>query len=199
MFPVLKTLRLCSISLEDATYELTRAFNGNKLKSLTLRQCYGAEDFLHAIYDSGESRLTKLELVCRPDHPDIEEDLPNKLSVLFKAPSNSLKDLFISVSGPVETLWFWRHISQSRFPLTRFVYHQRATYEEPFLEGQLETRDRLGLIPHADLSELADSGSQHPFAELGLECLGISCLESILVRASSLLVNPLFSGPGNIK
>jgi hypothetical protein len=180
MFPALETLSLSDISLENAEKGIAYAFNFSELSSLTLRHCSGSEEFLTAVIDSSQTiRLSSLEVVCGPSDHDI--DMCGTLS-MFLGASQGLKDLFVSLPGPVETLEFWRTIAHHKSTLTRFVCHQRTVNlddNSPHFEEEMDLLD-LSLLPE-DRAELDRSESHHPFAALNLECIGLGCTPQLLV------------------
>ncbi|KAH6667391.1 hypothetical protein B0J14DRAFT_602141 [Halenospora varia] len=172
MFPALETLSLSAISLENA--EKAYALNFSGLSSLTLRYCSGSEEFLTAVIDSGQTiRLSSLEVVCSPS--DIDIDMCGTLS-MFLGAFQGLKNLFVSLPRPVETLDFWRTITQHKSTLTRFVCHQRTVNLDDNSSRFEEEEDLLdlSLLPE-DITELNQSGSHHSFAALSLECFGLGC------------------------
>jgi hypothetical protein len=180
IFPALDTLSLSYISLENAENEIAYAFNFTELSSLTLRHCSGFEEFLTEFIGSGHTiRLSSLEVVCGPS--DVEYDMCDTLSMFLDA-FQGLKDLFVSLPGPVETLEFWRRIAYHKSTLTRFVYHQRTVDTDdtsPHFEEEMDLLD-LSLLP-SDIAELDRPESLHPFAGLNLECIGLGCTPELLV------------------
>lgn len=183
MFPALKMLSLRAISLENAEKELAHALNLSKLSSLTLRHCSGSEDFLAAAVAGGQIiGLSSLEIVYGPSDDEyyMLQILSDSLNSL-----KGLRDLFISLPGPDVTLNFWRAVSKRLPQLTRFVYHQRAVNVDEdslFFAEQMDLWN-LSLLPE-DRIRLDQSGSDHPFANLPLECLGLGCTPLILVGHS---------------
>jgi len=183
MFPALETLSLSGISLENAQKGIAYAFNFHELSSLTLHHCSGSEEFLTEVIGSGQTiRLSSLEVVWGPSDHDI--DMCATLSSFLGA-FQGLKDLFVSLPGPVDTLELWRSIIHHKSTLTRFVCHQRSVDlhdNSPHFEEERDLLD-LSLLPE-DRAELDRSESRHPFAALNLESIGLGCvpqhLKSIL-------------------
>ncbi|KAH6667672.1 hypothetical protein B0J14DRAFT_169359 [Halenospora varia] len=100
---------------------------------------------------------------------------------VFLGAFQGLKDLFVSLPGPVETLEFWRTIAHHKSTLTRFVCHQRTVNlneNSSHFEEEMDLLD-LSLLPE-DRAELDRSGSHHPFAALNLECIGLGCTPQLL-------------------
>ena len=103
------------------------------------------------------------------------------LSMFLKA-FQGLKDLFVTLPGPVQTLDFWRTIAYHKLTLTRFVCHQRTVNlneNSPHFEEEMDLLD-LSLLPE-DRTELDQSESHHPFAALNLECISLGCTPHLLV------------------
>jgi hypothetical protein len=180
MFPALETLSLSAISLENAEKGVAYALNFSGLSSLTLRHCSGSEEFLTAVIDSGQTiRLSLLEVVYGVFDSDI--DMCGTLST-FLGSFQGLKDLFVTLPGPVQTLEFWRALAHHKSTLTRFVYHQRTVNlieNSSRFEEEMDLLD-LSLLPE-DRTKLDQSESHHPFAALNLECIGLGCTPHILV------------------
>ncbi|KAG9229520.1 hypothetical protein BJ875DRAFT_474606 [Amylocarpus encephaloides] len=179
MFPALKTLSLSNVSLKNAEGGIAYAFNFRELSSLTLRHCSGSEEFLTEVIGSGQTiRLSSLEVVWGPSDNDI--DMCGTLS-RFLGAFQGLKDLFVSLPGPVETMVLWRSILHHKSTLTRFIFHQRTVnidVNSPHFEGEMDHLD-LSLLPE-DRAELDRSELPHPFAALNLECIGLGCTPQLL-------------------
>jgi len=100
----------------------------------------------------------------------------------FLGAFQGLKDLFVSLPGPVETLELWRSIIHHESTLTRFVCHRRTVNlddNSPHFEEEMDLLD-LSLLPE-DRAELDRSESRHPFAALNLESIGLGCVPQHLV------------------
>jgi hypothetical protein len=185
VLPCLETLSLTGVDFRGVEHELVKALNLHNISTLTLRYCVALPSFLKAISKAGANKLTSFEIACGPSPGTVfdNEQLSEQISALLQA-SRNLTDLFISVSEFSDTMSFWKEISQSHLPLKRFIYHQRLVYaDDVYLRL---TSDNLGLsISQADRLKMTTAVDQHPFANLKLECLGIACFESILVRSTS--------------
>ena len=179
LFPSLRILSLSAVSLKPATKELANALNTSTLRSLKLILCPGWDDFLNCIRHSGSSIvLESLEIQCYRMRSDMGEvwTICNFLDAI-----QGLKDLFISTPAPSHFSDLCRSATEHKSTLRRFVYHERyvdlddesSTFQE---ENDLPD---MWLRPN-DLEELISS---NPFNDLELECIGICCIPSILVRS----------------
>ncbi|KAH9204561.1 hypothetical protein DL95DRAFT_529207 [Leptodontidium sp. 2 PMI_412] len=189
MFPALEALSLSDISLENAQKGIAYAFNFHELSSLTLHHCSGSEEFLTEVIGSGQTiRLSSLEVVWGPSDHDI--DMCATLSSFLGA-FQGLKDLFVSLPGPVDTLELWRSIIHHKSTLTRFVCHQRSVDlhdDSPHFEEEIDLLD-LSLLPE-DRAELDRSESGHPFAALNLESIGLGCVPQHLSILAPFITSP---------
>ena len=180
MFPALETLSLSHISLGNAQKGIADAVNFHQLSSLTLRHCAGSEEFLTEVIGSGQTiKLSSLEVVWGPSDHDLEMCATLQS---FLGAFQGLKDLFVSLPGPVETLELWRSMIHHESTLTRFVCHQRTVNlddNSPHFEEEMDLLD-LSLLPE-DRAELDRSESRHPFAALNLESIGLGCVPQHLV------------------
>lgn len=181
MFPALTSLSLAFISLRDTEEALKHALNIHGLLHLTLRQCPAMEDFLRAITSSGQKlKLLSLEYNCGSY---LDDDICEALQDIARL-SPEITDLFISITGPIRTLEFWRTIADIRVPLTRFVYHVRSTNtdDESSRYGEEEDLTDLSLFIFSETEdELQQAGEQHPFAQMNLKCLGLGADSYTLV------------------
>lgn len=182
MFPALESLSLCNIPLIGAEKKLAYAFNFSKLSSLTLHYCSGFEEFLTAIVDSGRRiRLSSLEVVSSLSAGGFDSW---EFLSRFLGAFQGLKDLFLTLNGPVEPWEFCRAVAHHMPTLTRFVCHQRTTdFDTDSSQFDFEEEiDFLDLLfPPEDRAELDQSESRHAFAGLNLECIGLGCSPSVLV------------------
>jgi hypothetical protein len=179
-FPALRVLSLSKVSLRSAITEMMYAFNFSWLRSLKLRFCPGAEEFLIRVIDSGQTvRLTSLEFQA-----DIEEehrDISDTVSTFLEA-FEGLEEFFFSDPGPSWTMALWRSMLHHKGTLTRFVHHQRVVNldeDDSDFEELCDLRD-LSLLDR-DTAELNGSPSQNPLGELNLECIGLCCAPVLLV------------------
>jgi hypothetical protein len=176
MFPALQVLSLSAVSLRSAGEELARALDINLLQSLKLRLCPGWEEFLDCLTCSGRPIMLKtLEVQSSERLEDMCSDGAGELSA-FVDTFQGLRELFISINGPVWSLDILRSAIRHKSTLRRFAYHVRSidlndgssTFEQP-----CDLPD-LSLL-NTNVAELNNSPLQNPFCELDLECIGICC------------------------
>lgn len=177
VFASLSSLSLAFVPLKNAEKPLAHAFNIGQLTRLSLRKCSGMEYFLKEIINTGQAppKLTSLEFTA--DFSDTST-LFNSLKDVFRIVAN-LTDLFLSVPGPDDTRDLWRSIAESNPPLKRLVFHQRHLIRYGGFEKRKDLTD-LSLFEE-EIEELEIAGEGHPFAQLNLLCLGLSCLAPTVV------------------
>ena len=175
-FPALQVLSLSAVSLRSAGKELARALDINLLQSLKLRLCPGWEEFLDCLACSGHPIMLKnLEVQSSEPVADVGSDGARELSAFVDA-FQGLRELFISIDGPVYSQDILRSAIRHKSTLRRFAYHVRSidiidgssTFELPYDLPDLS-------IPDTDVAEFNNSPLQNPFCELDLECIGICC------------------------
>jgi hypothetical protein len=98
---------------------------------------------------------------------------------------NSLKELFVAISGPTEPREILQSILRHELILRNFVYHQRS------IENDEDSRnyERPCDLPDLsffldDIKEFRDDQSRNLFNFLDLECLSLCCDPKILVGLS---------------
>jgi hypothetical protein len=178
-FPALETLLLSEVSLVSAAPEMFYAFNLSRLRSLTLRNCPGSEDFLRGVVELGEAiRLVSLEVQAGINH---DFDIAGAISTLLGA-FEGLENLYVAHTGPTDTIAFWHSMLKHKSTLTRFTFHQRVIdtdVDSPHYEEECDLLD-LSLISD-DVTELRANPLHHPFREFNLECIGLCCDAHYLV------------------
>ena len=175
-FPALQVLSLSAVSLRYAGEHLARALDVSLLQSLKLRLCPGWEKFLDCLACLGHPITLKTLEVQSSEHvQDVGGDGERELSA-FVDTFQGLRDLFISINGPLYSQDIFRSAIRHKSTLRRFAYHVRSidiidespTFEQPFDLPDLSLLD-------TDVAELDNTPSQNPFCELDLECIGICC------------------------
>jgi len=166
-FPALETLLLSGVSFNSAAPEMFYAFNLSRLRSLTLRNCPGSDDFIKGAIELGQAiRLISLEVQAGFDF-----DMLDALSTFLGA-FGGLENLYVAHGAPTDTIAFWRSILNHKSTLTRFAYHQRTIDSD----DDYEECDLLDLsMLSGDVAELRANSLHHPFQELNLECIGLCC------------------------
>jgi hypothetical protein len=176
IFPMIRELALSQVPL---VAEMARAINFDTLRSLTLRMCPGSDDFLANVTELGISiRLKKLE-VCG-DQGSLGLSRENLED--FIGAFDGLEELFVTESGPENTLGLWKQVARHQATLKKFAHHQMTVEVDDQFSRFVRPRDLpdLGLLPQ-EFRRLKEDPSQSPLATLGLEFLGLCCVPERLV------------------
>jgi hypothetical protein len=175
ILPVLESLRLSSISIDEATEEIQSALHLSNLRTLKLCDCSGTEKLLKGIISSGPNlKLASLEVQITEDvsNFDIGDTLMEFLSAF-----NGLEEIYLMYPGPTETEDILCSLIHHKSTLRRLVLHQRATVideESSMFEEEYDLTD-LSVIDAASIR------SKNPFRELDLESIGICGHPSLVV------------------
>lgn len=182
IFPAIRELCLAHVPLDEA---LAPAINFDTLVSLKLRNCRDWFSFLGHVMDLGRPiRLKTFEVrdgvSCGPcgfGHEIVEPFLRTfeGLEELFVSYWNSTKGDYVGRWNSV-TSELWDRAVHHRATLRRLAYHMRET------EWRGPENDVLdeGLYSWA-AGQTEEGPSQHPFASLDLDFIGLSCVPELLV------------------
>lgn len=124
-FPSLRSLSLSFLRLEDASFEISHAFDITRLRALNLRNCSNAGSLLSKWVDSGNPiKLSSLELVVQSR--SIEDDDDGRI-ISFISSFKGLTSLHLLISAKegVTGDRYWPCIYHHRSTLTRLIYHER--------------------------------------------------------------------------
>ncbi|KAJ9139228.1 F-box domain-containing protein [Coniochaeta hoffmannii] len=171
LLPQLRVLNLTQVALVGA---MAHAINFDTLRSLTLRMCPGWTDFVKTALQLKVSlRLITLEIqdtdAVSISGEYVIRDLINEFT--------GLEELFISQTGPVETLDLWKTIARCHPTLRRLVHHQRTIntdWEDPNFEEEVDLDD-LAIFGREGRIMKEDPLRNNPLARLDLDCIGLCC------------------------
>ena len=179
-FSNLENLSLSALSFENAALKMVHALNFSCLRSLTLRRCPFAEDFLLCIIASKQKiRLKSLEIQIAV----VDNIFAARTIAGLILKSNGLEDIFVSFPGQIpHPISFLSSMARHRASLKRFVCQQmleNLNFESWHFGEEYDLTDMS--MREADITELDVYPSRHPFLDLDLECLGLCCGTHLLV------------------
>jgi hypothetical protein len=184
-FPALQTLSLAEVSFQCAEEEIAHAFSLVTVRSLKIRFCSGWQEFLeHSSRSTPPKALKSLEIQYSigQERGPVEETISNFLETF-----QGLEQLAIGGIPGYETLDIWRSTLIHKATLKAFVNHQREINTEEdsshFEEDYDSTDGSLSLFQN-EINLWNKDPSLHPFGELHLEFLGMSCAPKLLVSFS---------------
>lgn len=130
-FKSLKSLALSAFEFEEATRQISRAFNIINLRSLKLHSCPGILTFLSTIVDAGlVLRLKSLELIMQDEAVERDGSLESPL-ISFLQSFQGLEHFHLmlrtELMRPVH--WpscYWNAISHHSATLKGLIYHERC-------------------------------------------------------------------------
>ncbi|RFU79798.1 aaa family atpase [Trichoderma arundinaceum] len=173
--PLLPEIRVLSLTQVPLVASMANAINFSTLASLTLRMCFGWDDFLErAVQLNVSPKLKSLEI---QDSESVSSEFWDKILEDFLATFEGLEELFIYQPGPTSTLHLWECISNHHASLKRLVHHQRIINTDeasPYFEEEHDLPD-LSIRGH-DLRRISEDPSLNPLAKLDLEFIGLSCV-----------------------
>jgi len=183
--PLLPQLRVLHLTQAPLVAAMAHAINFGTLRSLTLRMYPGWCDFVKTILELRiPLQLITLEIqetdnVSSTFGDSIIQDLLNGFE--------GLEELFVSQTGPLDTLDLWSAIVRRHPTLRRFVHHQRrVTNDEEAFEFEVEHDiDDLSLYGCDVRIMREDPSRNNRLARLNLECIGLCCLPERLVSINS--------------
>lgn len=173
MFLAFQLLSLSNVSFQSGKKGL--------LSSLTLRFCYGWENFLRrGCRLSRPTRLKSSDIQSTLSH-DI--DAENSIS-RFLGSFQGLEQMAIFTGSPSWILDIWRAALHQQTTLRAFTHHQRGIDEDedyPYLREDCESSDLSLSLYDKDMAKWAKNLSKHPWNNMDLEFVGLCCHPELLV------------------
>lgn len=143
IFAFVRHLYLCRVNLDGAYMKMTSAFCMQELRSLKLRHCYGAAQFLRMLKSLSPSlKLRSFELEFNERARSRNRLWEEHFLEAFLYSFQGLKELFISIQNPIyhKSVYFMPVFHHQR-SLRRLVYHVREMDLNTSSSRHKQTRD----------------------------------------------------------
>ncbi|KAI5455678.1 hypothetical protein BGZ63DRAFT_135900 [Mariannaea sp. PMI_226] len=174
--PWFDQLQVLSLSGIPVGADLAAAIDFRKMRSLTLRKCFGWHLLLEGIVQrKATTSLKTLEVQDRPH----ESSVLTRQQVLarFLDSFRGLERLFLSLVGPPRSreMDLWAHVVGHRKTLRRYVHHERifTGIDGPSWPCELDC-SRAGLSERK-IVQIRNDPTSSSLNGLSPECLGLAC------------------------